>query len=153
MSLAFNRSLNPPRHQELPSTEEQESSLNITVIFTSVGATIAALKRAGNLAASLGVRITLMVPQIVPYPLPLTSPPVLLEFQEKRFREMASKSPVEIQVQLYLCRDPLNALKTALRPHSLLVVGGRRRWWPTREKSWARQLRSAGHEVIFTEMD
>jgi hypothetical protein len=46
------------------------------------------------LANSLGASITLVVPQIVPYPLPLESPPVRVEFNENHFRVMASKSPV-----------------------------------------------------------
>src|ERR1700733_9615940 len=57
-------------------SEESDSKLNISVVFTSVKATLGALKEAGNLAKSLGGRITLIVPQIVPYPLPLTRPPV-----------------------------------------------------------------------------
>jgi hypothetical protein len=52
---------------------------------------------------------------------------VLLEFQERRFREIASESPVEIKVQLYLCRDGFEALAAALKPHSLIDQGGRRR--------------------------
>ena len=82
-----------------------------------------------------------MVPQVVPYPLPLTRPPVPLDFQEKRFREIASECPAEIHVQLYMCRDPLQTLKTVLNPHSLIVVGGSKRLWPTREKNLARKLR------------
>src|SRR5262245_23212017 len=85
----------------------QESRLSIVVIFTSFGATVAALKRAGTLAESLGGRITLVVPQVVPFPIPLSSPPVLLDFQEKRFRELARESPVDIYVRLYLCRDSM----------------------------------------------
>jgi hypothetical protein len=154
MSLAFDRFLNPEiGRPEAPASGEQTSRLNIAVISTNVGATVAALKRAGSLAESLGARITLVVPQIVPYPLPLESPPVLLEFQEKRFREIASESPVEIRVQLYLCRDELEMLRTVLKPHSLVVVGGRKRFWPTREKSLARKLHRAGHEVIYTETE
>ena len=121
--------------------------------FTTVDSTTAALKEAGSLAESLGAQITLMVPQIVPYPLPLTSPPVLLEFQERRLNQVAGECPVEIRVQLYLCRDELEVLKTVLKPHSLVVIGGRRRFWPTREKALARKLRSAGHEVIFSETE
>src|SRR5262245_4293686 len=100
MSLAFDRSLNPEFARPEPEIGELESRLNITVVFTTVETTIAALKKAGNLAESLGGRITLVVPQIVTFPLPLTSPPVLLEFQEKRFREIAAASPVDITVQL-----------------------------------------------------
>ena len=42
---------------------------------------------------------------MVPYPLPLTSPPVLLDFSERQFRVLASQSPVETIVRIYLCRD------------------------------------------------
>jgi hypothetical protein len=154
MSLALNRSLNLEiGHPAAQSAKEQESGLSVTVVFTSVGGTIAALKRAGSLAESLGSRIMLVVPQIVPYPLPLTSPPVLLEFQERRFQEIAAESPVDICVQLYLCRDGLETLKRVLKPRSLIVIGARRRFWPTREGSLVRKLRRAGHEVIFTEME
>jgi hypothetical protein len=154
MSLALNRSLNTEiARPETPATEERDSRLNVSVIFTSVTATISTLKTAGILAESLGARITLIVPQIVPYPLPLTSPPVLLDFQENRFRAIASESPVNVRVQLYLCRDGIETLKRALKPGSLVVVGGRKRFWPTREKSLVRTLRRAGHEVIFNETE
>jgi hypothetical protein len=152
MSLAFNRFLNTTiGDSKAPSVDEQETSLSVTVVFTSLGATLAALNRAGGLAKSLGARITLIVPQVVPYPLPLANPPVPLEFQERRFREIAAASAVAIQVQLFLCRDGLETLKKVLRPHSLIVIGGRNRPWPTREKGLARKLRHAGHDVIFTE--
>jgi len=147
MSLAFDRSLGL---RQLP-VEEVEAKLNVTVVFTTVDQTIGALKKAGELAQSLGARITLIVPQIVPFPLPLTSPPVLLDFQEKRFREIAESSPVDITVKLYLCRDGMETLSKVLSPHSLIVVGGRKRIWPTLAQRLARRLRKAGHEVIFTE--
>ena len=54
--------------------------------------------RAGTLAESLDAQIILAVPQVVPYPLPLTSPPVLLDVQENHFREIAKESPVNIRV-------------------------------------------------------
>ena len=151
MSLAFNRSLNPEVRRPEHALEERESGLSVAVVFTSVDATVAALKRAGTLAESLGAHITLVVPQVVPYALPLTSPPVLLEFQEKRFREIAAESPVDITVRLYLCRDDMEVLKKVLRPHSLVVVGGKKRFWPTPAKRLARRLQKAGHEVIFAE--
>jgi len=138
---------------ERPAIEEAESRLNIAVVFTSAEATIAAMKRAGALAEQLNARITLVVAQIVPWPLPLDSPPVLLDFSEKRFRDIADQSPVDITVRLYLCRDRLEVLRAVLAPHSLVVVGGRKRWWPTPEKHLASSLRRDGHEVIFAEME
>jgi hypothetical protein len=152
MSLAIEKILVPAiGHPARPTADEADRKLNIAVIFTSVESTLAALKEAGNLANSLGARITLVVPQVVPYPLPLETPPVLVEFNEKRFRVMASESPVETSVQIYLCRDRFETLTSVLKPGSIVVVGGRKRWWPTKDETLARQLRRAGCEVLFKE--
>lgn len=154
MSLAYERRLAPAAGgPEQPAVEGAEPRLNIAVVFTSVPETLAALRRAGALASRLNARITLVVPQVVPYPCPLASPPVLLDFSERRFRVIAGASPVETTVQLYLCRDQWEALRLVLQPRSLVVVGGRKRWWPTREKRLAWKLRRAGHEVILTETE
>ena len=151
MALAVDRRLTTEIGlPERPATEG--SLLDITVIFTTVDATIAALKRASILAESLGARITLVSPQIVPYPLPLASPPVLLDFQERRFREIAAESAVDIRVQLYLCRDGVETLKKVLKPNSIVVIGGRKRWWPTREQKLARTLLKARHHVMLLEV-
>jgi len=155
MSLAFERLVAPARaRRTTTSGEESEGRLNVAVVFTSGDATLAALRKAGALADRLNGRITLLVPQIVPYPLPLESPPVLLDFSERRLRQLARESAVETTVRIYLCRDRIATLKAVLAPRSLVVIGGRRRlWWRTREQSLARQLRHAGHEVIFTETE
>jgi hypothetical protein len=138
-----------------PQTCEIGCRLEIVVVYTSTEATIAALKNAGGLASRLSAHITLMVTQVVPYPLPLESPRVAIDFSKRRFREIASESPVETTVRLYLCRDRLETLNAVLRPRSLVIVGGhinRIRWWPTREKRLVQKLRRAGHEVIVTEV-
>jgi len=155
MSLAHESRLTP--HRRLPiqaaPVDAEEASLHITVVFTSVEATLEALREAGVLADRLGGQIDLVVTQVVPYPLPLSSPPVLLEWSERRFRVMAADSPVETKVRIYLCRDRLEALVAKLREHSVVVVGGRKRWWPTAETRLARALRKVGHEVIFKETE
>jgi hypothetical protein len=130
-----------------------ENGLNITVVFTSTEATLGALREAAVLANRLSGRITLLVPQIVPYPLPLSSPPVLLDWNHRRFRILAGLSLVQTKVLLYLCRDRDDALRSALPPRSLVVLGGRHRWWPTAEKRLAACLRRAGHEVVFKETE
>jgi hypothetical protein len=134
-----------------PAAAEADSELHIAVIFTSVEATLSALRRAAILANRLPARITLMVPQVVPYPLPLTTPPVPLDFTERRFRVIAEESPVETTVCIYLCRNRVDALTSVLRPHSTVVIGDSGKWWQTEEKRLARQLRRAGHEVVFAE--
>ena len=138
--------------------DERQPNLNISVIFTAVESTLAALRCAATLADSLGARISLVVTQVIPYPLPLDIPHVSPEFSERRFRVIAGESRVQTDVQIYFCRDRMATLKAVLKPHSLVVVGGKKKGWihawaPTREKRLARELRRAGHEVIFSEME
>jgi hypothetical protein len=101
----------------------------------------------------LNARITLLAAQVVPYPLPLESPPVPRDFQESQFAAIMRQSSVEATVRLYLCREPVETLAAVLRPASLVVLGGRRRWWPTAEQKLARRLRRAGHDVILAETE
>jgi hypothetical protein len=124
-------------------------SLSIAVIYNSVEFTLSALRKAGALAHNLHARITLIVPEIVPYPLPLGSPPVEREFKERAFRVLADEGPVETCVRIYVCRDRLTMLRTVLEPHSLIVMGAKDRWWPTREKRLAGRLRQLGHQVVL----
>ena len=128
-----------------------QATLNIAVVFTSIESTLSALRKAASLASGLHACIMLIVPQVVPYPLPLTSPPVSPEFTTRQFRVLTEQSPVETTTRIYLCRDRLDTLLQVLEPHSLVVVGGRRRWWPTADELLARQLRRVGHKVVFAE--
>ena len=134
-----------------PDAGPVNSTLNVTVIFTSIEATLSALRTAGVLASRLRARITLIVPQVVPYPLPLNRPPVASDFTEKHFRVMASDSSIDTKVGVYLCRGRMETLRSVLKPHSLVVIGGKWSWWPTREKRLASQLRRLGHEVVWAE--
>jgi hypothetical protein len=127
------------------------SRLNIAVIFTSIESTLSALRRAGALANRPHACITLVVTQVVPYPLPLDRPPVSPDFRERHSRVLADESAVETTVRIYLRRDRMETLRKVLKPHSLVVIGGCRSWWPTPENRLARQLRRSGHEVVFAE--
>ena len=152
--MAFTKTVTPAIGRQTPTEPKVfQNRLHVAVVFTSTTATLAALKKAGALAESLSARITLVVPQIVPFPLPLESPPVLLDFSEQKFRQIAAESPVETTVHINLCRDRIETLRAVLPDRSVVVLGGRRRWWPTGEQRLARQLRRAGHEVILTETE
>jgi hypothetical protein len=137
----------------LTSPKAGESRLNISVIFTSESATAAALGTAASLADRLGGRITLIVPEVVSYQLPLNEPPIKRAWYETRVCELVSHVPVETVVRFYFCRDKNETLAKVLTPHSLVVLGGARRWWLTPERMLARRLRRLGHEVILTETE
>ncbi len=147
-----------------PAPPEAPAPLEITVLFTgsssngssskNVQYTLEALRKAAQLALGLHAHIRLVVPQVVPYPLPLTSPPVMLEFAERRFRMIAAQQaaenqPIEMRVEIYLCRDTDEMLDQVLKPKSMVIFGGAKHWWPAAEQRLARRLRRNGHEVIF----
>ncbi len=130
--------------------------VEVVVVHTAIPATLVALQTAATLAKGLSARVRLLVPQVVPYALPLEAPPVPTSFTERRFRTVAQKVAVETIVEIVLCRDLSTALENLLRPRSLVVLGARSaRWWslgwPSAEASLARSLRKWGHQVVFAD--
>ena len=113
---------------------------------------VKAIESAVELARGLQrQRLRLLVAQVVPYAVPLETPPVLVEFQEASVsRHRAWRYGVETRVDIFLCRD---ADENASFEHPCSAFRRRaghkpRRWWPTREEQLARRLRRSGHEVV-----
>jgi len=132
--------------------KQGEPRLEVLVIFTDAAGTSAALQMADELAQELEAHIRLLVPYEVPYALPLTMPAVRVEFLEGQISNLAGKPRLEVAAQIYLCRDKRRALQLLLRPHSVIVVGGKKRWWPTSAQKLAQALQKDGHQVIFAEL-
>ena len=125
--------------------------LLITVVFTGMATTIAALKHARHLAEGLSAEIRIVMPQVVPHVLPLEQPPVSPEFRVRYFCTAAGEHATGISIEVHLCRDAHLAVVNALRPGSLVLIGRRGPWWVTGEKSLARTLRRAGHQVLIVD--
>ena len=144
-------------HTAPPETVDLGRPLEVVVMFTDVPSTLKALRTAAELANSLSGRIRLLAPQVVPYPLPLDSPPVSREFTERRFQTLASDGSstalIDTRVELCWCRDRDEALCQALEPEALVVIGVHRSWWPTAEKALARKLRRKGHHVVLVNLE
>jgi hypothetical protein len=129
---------------------ERGRKLDLQVIFTDLPKTAAALATARSMASGLGARITLMVAQVVPYPLPLAAPDVPVEFTERALESLAIE---DTTVEIYLCRDRNETIRRALPPDSVVIVGARKcRWWPSwlpsQESQLARILRQDGRRVL-----
>jgi hypothetical protein len=131
-----------------PDTREP-GRLRIHVLYTNFRDTHIALKAAVKMSSQLESELALIVPQIVPFPLPLENPPVPLEFASERIRSLAENSPVDLQGYIYLCRNPVDTLIQELPPRSLVVIGARTNWPFGKSKRLARALRRNGHEVIM----
>ena len=126
--------------------------LAVNVIFTDVQSTAAALKFAQSFARELGARISLRAAVAVPFQLPLDQPQISVAFLQDAMRELVAQLKSETfdpTIHLYLCRDRIWALSQVLKPNSLVVIGGRKRWWPTAETRLARALQDKGYRVVF----
>lgn len=129
--------------------------LEVNVIFTDVQATAAALKFAQSFARELGARISLLAAIAVPFRLPLEQPSISVAFLQDVMRKLVAhlkKETFDPALHLYLCRDRIWAFSQALKPNSLVVLGGRKRWWPTAEKRMARALQAHGYRVVFVDL-
>jgi hypothetical protein len=133
---------------------EYSQVLSLTVLFTTVPGTLAALRKAARLAHQLGARIQILVACVVPYPLPIDKPGVDPEFRLRKFRTFCEQESIETRIDVRLCRDARQCIHASVRPHSLILMGGRQSWWPlTSEKCLARSLKSVGYHVVFVDHD
>ena len=129
-----------------------DRKLEVNVIFTTEAATLIALKSAADLGAGLDAQINIIAAQPVPLAFPVNRPPVSVDFTLRRLKDLASRGAqgdLEATVNLYLCRDRRQALLNVLAPGSLVVIGGKPRWWGSESKRIAKILTRHGHRVVF----
>jgi hypothetical protein len=144
------RDFNAERLQSSEFTSGDD--LRMTVVFTTLEGTKAALRTAARLAKDLGGRIRLIVPEVVPFQFPLDSAPIAVGFLERRLYEMVCASDIregEVLIQLVLCRDRYECLRRMLPTRSLVVMGGEEHWWLAHPRKLERFLEHLGHQVIF----
>ena len=134
--------------QRFVSSCDYNGTLEVTVLHSDAAMTIGALRTATQLTQNLGVQIRLLVLQVVPYPLSLERPDVSLDFIRRTLHELASEAKVDVQVDLRIGRDRRELLETSIKPASIILLGPRRRWWPTLERRVAERLHCSVIEVI-----
>jgi hypothetical protein len=123
----------------------------VYVVFTSIDGTLAAVRVAGGFAKALGVPVTVIHVRTVPYALPVDAPCGTSPVDTETFIERLRAEDLDMRVHVYLCRDERQTIPLAFKRHSLIVVAGRRRWWPTDSERWRRMLEAAGHLVVFVD--
>ena len=119
---------------DISAATDGHSELEVFVIFTDHSGTLAALQTADQLTKKLEARLRLLMLHEVPYALPLTRPAVPVGFLEEQLHAWASKIPIDIVAHIYLCRDKCRTVRLILKPRSIMILGGRKRWWSVDEK-------------------
>ena len=123
----------------------------VYAVYTSIDETLLALRVASDFAKPLGVPVTLFHFRSVPYALPVDGPCGVSPVETDAFLSRLRAEELEVRVRVCLCRDTLQAASLAFNPHSMIVIAGRRRWWPTASDRWRRSLEAAGHFVVFVD--
>lgn len=127
----------------------EQEKLEIRVIYTDCKATLVAIRYSARLATSLQARIRIVLPAIVPWPLTMDECPVCEAHHRRLLRTVADGIRIETVAEIVRCREYADLNRT-MPPHSIVVVGGRRRWW----RPWSidnrleRALEAGGHNVI-----
>ena len=132
------------------------TELEVDVVFTTFEGTLAALEKASELSRDLETGIRLLVPQVVPYIYAIDRPPVDAGFLRRKMIDLVLQGVsggAKTTIDLYFCRDRLRTLLSVLKPNSLVVVGGRRRWWATDESRLSKALRNNGHQVVSIDLN
>jgi hypothetical protein len=130
-------------------TAAGESRPGVTILFTSMSGTRAALERARAWAKDLDIRIRLLVLEVVPFPLPLDEPPIPGQALVQALWPSLSAATVPIRVQVFLCRDFERALVRVFDKRSTVFLGTVSRWPFGREGRIARLLKKQGHQVLW----
>jgi hypothetical protein len=119
----------------------------VCVLSTSIDDTRLAIGVAQDLARALAVPLTVVAFNTATdpnSPLPTDDPSDALSSLVRGLRFQGS----DIRVRSYVCETERQAIPFAFRPHSLIVMGARRSWLPTRTERVLRSLEAAGHFVL-----
>jgi hypothetical protein len=123
----------------------------VNVVFTTADDTLAAVHVASAIGKALAAPLTVFHFSPVPYPLADAAPAGVPTVEAETFIERVRAEGIEARVRVYLCGLDDHVLPNAFRPHSFIVVGGRRSWWPTAAERLRRRLEAAGHFVVFVD--
>ena len=147
----------PGGRDDVSSTSSSRARLCVTVIATTAEGTTSALNEARRLARDLDAHITLLkIEVVVPLRFPFDKPLVSFDFTIKQQCSLVLRSSAredDVTIRTCLCRDQSACLRSALRRRALVVIGGSRHWWMSRQERLERALQQLGHHVIFVDVN
>src|SRR5512146_2829759 len=118
---------------------------DISVIYTTADETLAALRAANELARPLKRPVRLIDFRVVQVGAPVEAPTGRSPIETNGLLDRVRSQGIEVQVEVYVCRDVRCAIPRVFMDHSLIVLGGRHHWWPTRTERLRQILEHRGH--------
>lgn len=125
----------------------------IYVVFTTVDETLAAARAAHALGQAMAAPLTLIVLRPSARPLSMKSLTEPTSLEVEALAANLNAEGIDVRVRSYIYRDEQRAIPMAFKRRSLIVIAGRRHWWPTQADRWRRKLEAAGHFVVFVGSD
>ncbi len=124
----------------------------ISVIYTNIEGTLAALDAAIRLSRGLEAEIVLIVAEEIAPCYRLDHPPKATAFFQNVCKAILAELQLDenaIPLQIYFCRRQIKCLETALRPRSIVILGTRHHLWRRKESKLARTLKTFGHDALL----
>lgn len=122
----------------------------VTVVFTELEGTLRALAVARGLGRALGAQVAVVAVKTPKYQ-PRGGGALAAKDAELDALQSCVRAAGDIRFRVIAAPRTSDALSIALAPGSLVVVGGRRRLWPTPISRLCRQLEARGHYVLFVD--
>ncbi|HXB73075.1 MAG TPA: hypothetical protein VNY05_32865 [Candidatus Acidoferrales bacterium] len=131
----------------VPETAVEE--MEVVVPYTEWAITDALLKRAAALTAGLNVRLTLVAVHTIPYPADFPGPASVHAHLVEQLQNLAGRCTLPVQAQVVMARSREEGFRYILRPDSMVLLGTRKRLWPTSEERLAKMFVADGHKVAL----
>jgi hypothetical protein len=139
-----------PSEAEVPANGLSKMA-DISVIYTTADETLAALRAADELARPLKRLVRLIDFRVVQVGAPVDAPTGRSPLETNGLLDRVRSQGIDVQVEVYVCRDVRCAIPRVFTGHSLIVLGGRHHWWPTRTERLRQILDRRGHFVLLVD--
>jgi len=133
----------------LSPADIQKANLRLVVLYTTPKATREALGIAAALGHGLGMKLSLLDIQVVPYSCGMDRPPVEPAFSKRRLEGLAQECDAPMLAEVVYTRDRDEALAKRLCPGSLILISARGFWNRLFNRSLVRKLTRLGHDVVL----
>jgi hypothetical protein len=141
--------VHPPQVERLFAAAELNCEL-VTVVFTDLERTLRALAVARGLGRALGAQVAVVAVKTPKYQ-PRGGGAVAAKDVELDALQSWVRAAGDVRFRVVAAPRTSDALSIALAPGSLVVVGGRRRLWPTPISRLCRLIEARGHYVLFVD--